>query len=152
MQILQSNQAIKTGCIKNIKYIMLKLNKQKHLPFCNPVSSAQACTINNDISDIISHKLSSNIVNATDSISTMSSSSNLNETRSVALSSSTIERQAINYQFLQINHFDSQPNQLYFFLNMLHPLHGGAHGIVWHALNCANNYAYNVSTLEGTHF
>ncbi len=134
MQMLQHNQTIK------------KELHEKHL------SSQQVNTNSNDVSDIIWQWLLSNIVNATGSISTISSSSNSNKTKLVALSSFTVDTQAINYLFYLFNHFDSQPNQLYFFLNMLHPLHGGAHGIVWHALNCTNNYAYNVSTLEGTHF
>ncbi len=105
----------KKGCIKITKYIMLKHFKQEHLLFHNPVSCAQVCTFNNDISDIISHKLSSYIVNATESISTISSSSYLNKINSVALPSSNVGTQAINYLFLEFKHFDSQSNQLNFF-------------------------------------
>ncbi len=100
----------------------------------------------------ISHKPLHNIVNATDIISTMSSTSISNQKHSISLSSSIVDTQAINYLFHQFNHLNSQSNQLYFFLNMFHPLHSDAHGIVWYALNHTNNFACNVTTMEDTHF
>ncbi len=152
MQILQSIQTIKKGCIKNIKYIMLKHYKQEHLHYCQPLSLPKCHTYCNDTNYIVSHKPVHNIVNPTDSICPISSSSQSRQTNLVTLSSSTVDTQAINSIFYCFNYFDSQPNQLYFFLNMFHPHQGGARGIVWRALNSINKCTYNVSTLEDTFF
>ena len=111
----------KKGYIKNIKYIMLKHYKQEHQHWCKP-STLLHCNIDyNNTTHIVSHNPVHSLVNPTDSISTISSLSNLKQTNSVALSSSTVDTQAINFLFYQFNYFDSQPNQLYFFLNMFHP-------------------------------
>ncbi len=142
----------KKGCIKNIKYIMLKHYKQEHQHWYKPSLSLQ-CNINNNITNyIVSHNPVHNIVNTTDSISNISLSSNSKQTNSVAFSSSNDNTPAINFLFYQFNYFDSQPNELYFFLIMLHPQHGGAHGIVWRALNSINKCTYNVGAVEDTQF
>ena len=142
----------KKGCIKNIKYIMLKHYKQEHLHYCQLLLLPQCNTKCTDTNNIALHNQLHNIVNPKDSISTVSSLSQSKQTNSSALSSSTVDTQAINFLFYQFNHFDSQPNQLYFFLNMLHLHHSGAHGIVWRAINGINKCIYNVSTLEETYF
>ncbi len=131
---------------------MLKHYKQEHQHWYKPSLSLQ-CNINNNITNyIVSHNPANNIVNPPDTISTISSLSNSKQTNSVALSSSTIDTQAINFLFYQSNYFDSQPNELYFFLIMLHPQHGGAHGIVSRALNSINKCTYNVGAVEDTQF
>ncbi len=115
MQILQSYQTIKKGCIKNIKYIMLKHYKQEHLHFYQHLVLPQHNIDSHDTYDIMSHNPIYNCVNQSDSISTITSSSKSNHTNSVTLSSSTVDTQAINSLFYQFKHFESQPNQLYFF-------------------------------------
>ncbi len=131
---------------------MLKHYKQEHLYYCQLLILPQCntkCTDTNNITLLIQVH---NIVNPIDSISTVSSLSQSKQTNSSALSSSTVDTKEIKFLFYQFNHFDSQPNQSYFFLNMLHLHHGGARGIVWCAINSINKCTYNVSTLEETYF
>ncbi len=82
--------------------------------------------------------------------STISSTSKSNESTTIVSLSTCVDLSMITYQYDQINHFDSLPNQLYFFLNMFHPFLGGTHGIVWHTMAHTGNFATNVSTLEAT--
>ncbi len=83
----------KKGCIKNIKYIMLKHYKQEHQHWCKPSPLLQ-CNINSNITDPIH-----NILNPTDSISTITSSSKSKYTNSSAFSSSILltHRQSIHF-------------------------------------------------------
>ncbi len=110
---------------------MLKHYKEEHLHFYQHLVLPQHNINSNDTYNNMSHNSIYNCVNQTDSIYTITSASKSNHTNSSALSSSTFDTQAINALFYQFKHFESMPNQLYFFLNMFYPHHGGAHGIVW---------------------
>ncbi len=54
----------------------------------------------------------------------------------------------MNQLYNQFNYFDNQQNQMYFFLDMFYPPHGGAHGIAWSAIMQSANNAYNISTAK----
>ncbi len=79
----QSNQTIKNGCIKNIKYIILKHCKQEHVHFQQLQISSSLITNNNDNDYNIIPNNSLNVVNAIDSISTISLRSKFNQQNSV---------------------------------------------------------------------
>ncbi len=96
---------MKKGCIKNIKYIMLKHYKQDHLPFCQSLVLPQCNTNSNDTNYILSQNPVYKFVNLTDNISTVTSSSDSNYTNTVTLSSSNVDTKAIIPIFNQFNHF-----------------------------------------------
>ncbi len=98
MQILQCYQTIKKGCIKNIKYIILKHYKQD-----NPSSPNFTSTACNSVQNMCEHN------------STISLNSKSNESTTIVSSSTFADVFAITYQYYQFNHFDIPPNQLYFF-------------------------------------
>ncbi len=108
---------------------MLKHYQQEPLHFCQQLTLQHFNTNSNDTNFTTAHEPTSNTVNATNSIYTISSTSIPNQPSSVAVSSSTVDTHAINYLFYKFNYFDSQPNQLYFSLIMFYSLHGGARGI-----------------------
>ncbi len=97
MQILKCYSTIKKGCIKNIKYVMLKNYKQEHLS-----SSNIASTTTNSIQNMIECN------------STISSNSRSNEATTIVSSSPCADLSAITYQYHQFNHFDNPPNQTHF--------------------------------------
>ncbi len=133
MQILQSNSTLKKGCIKNIKYVMLKHYKQEHVHLQHPSITSLFITNNNYIEYIIFHNNSRNFVNAKDSISTISSMSNPNQQNSVALPVPSVDTHEINNLFHQVNHFDSPPNQMY------SPEHvtSATQQCTWHIMACS---------------
>ncbi len=112
---------------------MLKHYKQKHLYFCQPLTLQQFSTNKNDTNIIITQEPPSNIVSTEDSISSISSMSIPKQSHSVALSSSTVDTNSINYLFHQFNCFDSQPNQLFF------PQHVSSTiwWCTWHSMACS---------------
>ncbi len=100
MQILQLCQIDKKGCIKNIKYIMLKHYKQEHLASVNITMT----TVNKV----------QNMIECNSTISTKSQSKS-NECTTIISTSSYVDSSTNTYQYHHFDHFDSQPNQMYFF-------------------------------------
>ncbi len=85
---------------------------------------------------------SNRVRNILEGNSTISSISESVQPETVASLSKSADVSTITYQYDQFNHFDSQPNQIYFFV--------GATGKVWCAMTCTVNFASNVSTLGKT--
>ena len=107
----------KKGCIKNIKYIMLKHYKQEHLSSAyNTGAAVKDVQLMIECNSTISTKSHSNLKS--------------NEPSTIVSSLTSVESSANTYQYHQFDYFDSLPNQMYFFLNMFHPFLGGACGIV----------------------
>ncbi len=124
----------KKGCIKNIKYNMLKHYTQNHLASSHTTKQVISCQ---------------HMVECNSTISTKSKSKS-NECTTIISTSSYIDSSTNSYQYYHFEHFDSQPNQMYFFLNMFHPFLGGVHGIIWCAMTCTGTCTTKISTVEAT--
>ncbi len=126
----------KKGCIKNIKYIMLKHYKQEHLLSAyNTGAAVKGVQLMIECNSTISTKSHLN--------------SESNEPSTIVSSVTSVESSANTYQYVLFNHFDCPPNQM-FFLNMFHPFLGGACGILRCALTCTGSFSTNISTLDAT--
>ncbi len=97
--ILISNQTIKKGCNKNVQYVVIKRYKQKHLHFQHSSTLLPPNLSSNNTDVIPTHKNYCSVKTATDSISTILSSSKIDQPDAVSSSLST--------QFYPFNFFDS---------------------------------------------
>ncbi len=115
---------------------MSKHYKQIHLQLQPPSSSLPSSRSHHSIqgpnSTAIDHL--THIDNATISELSMSTISKSDQSQLSASTSQTVDTITMNQLFEQFNYFDNQQNQMYFFLDMFYPPHGGAHGIAWSAI------------------
>ncbi len=141
-QAWNANIAMLLNCqkrihIKNIKYIMLKHYKQEHLSSAyNTGAAIKDVQLMIECNSTISTKSHSNLKS--------------NEPSTIVSSLTSVDLSTNTYPYHHFNHFDSPPNQMYFFLNMFHPFCGGAHGIVWRALTRTGSFSTIISTVEAT--
>ena len=142
----------KKTCFRNIKYTIGKHHDQQHLsqnhqitPFLSSNESGMATdntTCSNTTGNLAQH-----------SISSISGSIASTQTRSTRCDTSFVgAANARNYQYYHFDYFDSPKNRSFFFLNMVHPPHGGARGMAWIAINGCANPCWNVCQLDETQF
>ena len=138
----------KKGCMKNIKFILSKHYKQIHLQSQPPAVSMFGPNGMHGPNNTTM----TNIDNGTISASSISTLTESDQSQLTASTGRTYDTITMNQIYNQFNYFDNQQNQMYFFLDMFYPPHGGARGIAWSAIMRSANNAYNISTLDETKF
>ncbi len=141
----------KIRCMKNIKFNMSKHYKQIHLQL-QPLSSSLQPSQSSNAMHGPNNTTMTSIDNGTISALSISTMSKSDQSQLTALTSQTVNTIAMNQLYNQFNYFDNKQNQMYFFLDMFYPPHGGARGIAWSVIIQSANNTYNISTLDKTHF
>ncbi len=147
-------EASKKGCINNIKFIMLKHYKQDHLQLQYTSSSMPLLRSVPNILGLNNTNNSSLISVDNNTICALLISNQFKSDQSQLTLSTlpTVDTITMNQLYGQFNYFDNQQNQMYFFLDIFYPPHGGARGIAWNTVMQSANNCYNVSSLDKTQF